>query len=195
MITTIVCPHCRRPFEISDAIQHHIKEELLNAKTQQSEILLKEYEAQSGDKLKQAVLEAVTAAQREAELLLAREQQSAEIELVKVRQTMELHAEKTKQLTELETSRLRQEVTSSKENEKQLRTQLSELLEELSKANKAREDADLNARKELLEKEKDIREEAITRASKDFNTKIREQEETINRLREQLTAAKQVAEQ
>jgi hypothetical protein len=47
----------------------------------------------------------------------------------------------------------------------------------------------------LLTKEKGIREEAAKRAAEDFNTKIREQEETINRLREQLTTAKQVAEQ
>lgn len=67
------------------------------------------------------------------------------------------------------------------------------MLEELSKANKAREDAEITARKELLGKEKFIREEATTRASEDFNTKIREQEETINKLREQLTTAKQVA--
>lgn len=72
---------------------------------------------------------------------------------------------------------------------------MSDLLEELSKANKAREDAELSARRDLLEKEKGIREEAAQKASEDFNTKIREQEETINRLREQLTSAKQVAEQ
>lgn len=65
----------------------------------------------------------------------------------------------------------------------------------MSKANKAREDAELAARKELLEKGKGIREEAAQKASENFNTKIREQEETINSLREQLTMAKQVAEQ
>jgi hypothetical protein len=60
-------------------------------------------------------------------------------------------------------------------SEKQLRKQLSDLLEELSKANKAREDAELTARKELFEKEKLIRAEATEKASDDFNTKIREQ--------------------
>jgi hypothetical protein len=70
------------------------------------------------------------------------------------------------------------------------------LLDELSKANvKPAMMPQLSARRELLEKEKGIREEAAQKASEDFNTKIREQEETINRLREQLTSAKQVAEQ
>ncbi|MDR1298932.1 MAG: DUF2130 domain-containing protein [Oscillospiraceae bacterium] len=162
MNTTIICPHCKEPFEISDAIQHQIADELLRAKAEQSETLRKEYGAQSEARLKQAVQAAVA---------------------------------ETKQTTELETERLRREASSSKESEKQLRKQLSDLLEELSRANKAREDAELAARKELLEKEKGIREEATKRASEDFNTKIREQEETINRLREQLTTAKQVAEQ
>ena len=61
--------------------------------------------------------------------------------------------------------------------------------------NKAREDAELAARKELLERERGIREEAAKRVAEDFNTRICEQEETINSLREQLTAAKQTAEQ
>lgn len=193
--TTIICPHCKKPFEISDAIQHQIEDELLRAKMEQSESLRKEYDAQSEARLVEAVQDAVKAARQEAELLLAKERQTAKLELDKARQSSEMEAERARQSKELETERLRSEAASSKENEKQLRKQLSDLLEELSQANKAREDAELAARKELLEKEKGIREEATKRASEDFNTKIREQEETINRLREQLTTAKQVAEQ
>jgi hypothetical protein len=195
MNTTIICPHCKKPFEISDAIQHQIEDELLRAKTEQSETLRKEYDEQSEVRLKQAVQDALTAAGQEADIRFAKERQAAKLELDKARQSTELEVEKVKQTTELETERLRRETAASKESEKQLRKQLSDLLDELSKANKAREDAELAARKELLEKEKGIREEAAKRASEDFNTKIREQEETINRLREQLTTAKQVAEQ
>ncbi|MCC8056879.1 DUF2130 domain-containing protein [Cloacibacillus sp.] len=184
MNTTIICPHCKKPFEISDAIQHQIKDELLRAKTEQSETLRKEYDAAAETKLRQAVQAALTEANQAAQLQLDRERQAAKLELDKARQS-----------TELETERLRREAAASKESEKQLREQLKGLLEELSKANKAREDAELAARKELLEKEKGIRAEAAQKASEDFNTKIREQEETINRLREQLTTAKQVAEQ
>jgi hypothetical protein len=192
---TIVCPNCKKPFEISDAIQHQIEDELLKAKTEQSESLRKEYDVLAESKIKDAVQTAVAEAQQASELVLARERQNAKLELEKAKHSTELAVEKAKQTTELETERLRREAASSKENEKQLREQLKALLEELSKANKAREDAELTARKDLLEKEKIIREEAAKRASDDFNTKIREQEETINKLREQLTTAKQVAEQ
>lgn len=195
MNTTIICPHCKKPVEISDAIQHQLEDELLRAKTEQTETLRKEYDAQSEAKLKQAILDAVAAAQQEAELRIAKERQIAKRELDKALQSTELEVEKAKQDTELETERLRREAAASKESEKQLRKQLSDLLDELSKARKASDDAALSARRELLEKEKGIREEAAQKASEDFNTKIREQEETINRLREQLTTAKQVAEQ
>lgn len=192
---TVICPYCKKGFEISDAIQTQIEDELKKAKSEQSETLRKEYDLLSETKRKEAVQGAVDAARQEAELQLARERQSARLELEKAKQATELALERAKQTTELETDRLRLQAESSKENEKQLREQLKALLDELGKANKAREEAELTARRELLEKEKSIRAEATEKASGDFNTKIREQEETINRLREQLTSAKQVAEQ
>jgi hypothetical protein len=193
--TTIICPHCKKPLEISDAIRHRIDDELQRAKTEQSETLRKEFDESSASKIEQAVQNALAEANRTAQLQVERERQAARLELEIAKQSTQFEVDRAKQVTELETSELRRQAESSKESEKQLREQLKELLEELSKANKAREDAELSARKELLEKEKGIRAEAARKASEDFNTKIREQEETINRLREQLTTAKQVAEQ
>ncbi|GHU82549.1 hypothetical protein AGMMS50284_4600 [Clostridia bacterium] len=192
---TITCPHCKQVFEISDAIGHQIEDELQRAKAEQSETLRKEIDSHAKEKITQAVQNAVAEANQAAQLMLAKERQRATLELEKAKQTTELELEKEKQSTELETQRLLRQAESSKESENQLREQLKNLFEELSKANKAREDAELTARKKLLEKEKIIREEATQSASEDFNTKIREQEETINKLREQLTTAKQVAEQ
>jgi len=182
--TTIVCPSCKKCFEISDAIQHQITDELQKAKKEQSETIRKEYDIRTEEKIKQAVENALSEAQQASELQLRRVQQDAKLEL-----------NKEKQLTEFENERLRQEAQNSKENEKQLRDQLKELIEEVSKANKAKEDAEFVARKELLEKERGIREEATKQASENFNNKIREQEETISKLREQLTTAMQVADQ
>ena len=193
--TTIICPNCKSVIEISDAIQHQIEDELQRAKSEQSEVLRKEMDALAEKQIQDAVSSAVAEAQLEAKRQLDREKQNAAIELEQAKQTTELEVLKARQTTEFELKRLRLESDNSKENEKQLREQLASLIEDLSKANKAREDAELSARRELLEKEKLIREEATKRASDDFNIKIREQEETINKLREQLTTAKQVAEQ
>jgi hypothetical protein len=137
MNTTIICPHCKKPFEISDAIQHQIEDELLRAKTEQSETLRKEYDIQAAERMKQAVQEAVAAARHEAELLLAKERQAAKLELDKAIQFTEFEVEKAKQTTELESERLRRETAAAKESEQQLRKQLSDLLDELSKENHA----------------------------------------------------------
>lgn len=195
MNTTIICPHCKKPFEISDAIQHQIEDELLRAKAEQSKALRRKYDAAAESKLQEAVQKAVAKTQQEAQLQMKREREAAKFKLDKVHQAIELEVEKTKKATELEIKRLRSEAAASKDSEKQLRKQLSNLLEELSKANKAREDAELAARKELLEKEKRIRSDAVKKASDDFNTIIREQEETIKQLHKQLSKAKQTAEQ
>lgn len=192
---TIVCPNCKMTFEISDAIAHQIEDELLKAKTEQSETLRKEYDMLAKTKVKDAVQIAMAEAKQESELQLEKERNNAKYALEKAKQTTELEIERAKQSTEFEAEKLRKQAESSKEAEKQLREQQKILLEELSQANKAREDAELTARKELLEKEKIIREEATEKASENYNTKIREQEETISKLREQLTTAKQVAEQ
>jgi len=140
--------------------------------------------------------------QIEGELLQAKNEQFASLRREfnaraeeRMQQAVQSAVAEARRAAQLETERLRREAAGSRESEKQLRAQQKALLEELSKANQARENAELAARRELLEKERRIREEAAQRASEDFNTKIREQEETINKLREQLTAAKQVAEQ
>ncbi|MDR0221464.1 MAG: DUF2130 domain-containing protein [Lachnospiraceae bacterium] len=156
--TNIICPHCRQSFEISDAIQHQIEDELHKAKTAQSETLRQEFDRLTEAKVSEAL-------------------------------------ERAKETAALEREKLRSEAEHSRANEKRLREEQKALLEDLSKANKAKEEAELAARKELYEKEKLIRAEAIAKASEDFNLKIREQEETIGKLREQLTTAKQVAEQ
>ena len=193
--TTITCPHCKIPFEISDAIQHQIEDELLKAKTEQSETLRKEYDTLAEAGIKEAVENAVAEARQSVELQLEKERRESKHELEKAKQNTELAVVEAKHSLELEIEKLRSQSESSKEGEKELREQQKALLEELSKANKAKEDAELSARKELLDKEQLIRKEATEKASDDFNTKIREHEETINKLREQLTTAKQVAEQ
>jgi hypothetical protein len=63
MNSTITCPYCNKSFEISNAIQHQIDEELLRTKTEQSEMLRKEFDIQVEAKLKQAVQSAVNEAQ------------------------------------------------------------------------------------------------------------------------------------
>ena len=117
-------------------------------------MLFRSFDASAEMKIRQAVQNAVAEANQTAQLALERERQSAWLE-----------ANQARQATELEVEKLRRQAEISMESEKQLRERLKGLFEELSKANKAREDAELAARTELLEREKLIREEAVKRAS------------------------------
>ncbi|MDR2090055.1 MAG: DUF2130 domain-containing protein [Clostridiales bacterium] len=192
--TTIICPHCNREIDISDAIRHQIEDELSRAKSEQTAVIRKEIVAETDSRVKRAVEDALAKAYQDAELRLAKERQAAAIELAKARQGKELAVNAAVQTNEFEIAKLRGGIAASAESEKKLRAQLAQLIEELSNANKAKEDAGLAARKELLEKEKIIREEAVQRASEGYTFKLREKDEQLSRLREQLTAAKQTAE-
>lgn len=189
--TNINCPHCGETIDITEAIQHQLDEELDREKNKQSELLKKQYDKQYEKEIKKAVESAL----REAEEKFNDERSSYLIEVEKAKKSLDSEVKKVKQNIEIETEQLKTDIENSRKNEENLRKQLKDLIDKLSEANIARENAEVNARKELLEKEKGIKEEAEKRASENFNTKIREQEETINRLREQLTEAKQVAEQ
>ena len=193
--TTVICPHCKRPIEISDAIRHQIQDELSRAKDEQSQSLRKEYDALSEARVVEAVAAAVERQKQEAELALQKERAGATLELERAKQQVELEVQKARQVRELELERLRGQMDAARQSETLLREQTVNLIEELDKARREKESAQLEARREMLEKERLIREEAILTASENFNTKIREQEETIGKLREQLTTAKLVAEQ
>lgn len=193
--TTIICPHCRKPIEISDAIRRQMQDELLKAKDEQTQSLKKEYDALSETRVRQAVAVALERQQQEAALALQKERAGASLELERAKQQAELEAQKARQAGELELERLRGQMEAARQGETLLREQASALLEELGKACREKEDAQLTARREMLEKERIIREEAVLMAAENFNTKIREQEETIGKLREQLTSAKLTAEQ
>ena len=154
----ITCPYCKKAFEITEAMQAQIADEISKAIYEQETSLRKEIQKETDEKIKNAVDRA-----------LQKERQSSEIEKAKLQ--------------------------AQADNTKDLQAQMKKLMEEISKLQKEKDNIEIKARKDLLEKENVIREEAKAKASEDFNTKIREQEETINKLREQLTAAKQVAEQ
>ncbi|MCL2854053.1 MAG: DUF2130 domain-containing protein [Defluviitaleaceae bacterium] len=110
-------------------------------------------------------------------------------------QAVEAALAKERQGAQLEADKLRYQSENAKEVEKQLRQQYKAALDKLMEAEKAKEDAEISARKELLEKAAHIREEAAKKAMEDSHMKIRERDETISKLREQLITAKQTAEQ
>jgi len=172
-----------------------MEDEFQKAVEEEKQRLNKQYVEHLEKNTVKAVQNALADAKQSSEADIARERQKAQHEINKAAQAKEFALAEAKQAAELETEKFRRLAESSRAGEKQLREQMTSLLEELSRANKAKDDAELAAKRELVSREKSIREEAARDASENFNTKIREQEETINKLREQMTAAKLLAEQ
>ncbi len=189
--TNITCPYCNRAFEMTDAIQHQIDAEIERGKEEQLQALRREMEEKAQTQTQEAVKEALEDARQEAERRLEKARREAARNLDRARQETEDQVEKVNQ----EAERLRREAEQSRKTASQLRQEQEELMNQLTQAREEKEDAQRAARKQLLEKEREIKEEAARKAAEDYNTKLREQEQTIQMLREQLTAAKQVAEQ
>lgn len=189
--TNITCPYCNRAFEMTDAIQHQIDAEIERAKEQQLQALRQELEQKAQTQTQEAVKEALEDARLDAERQLEKARREAARNLDKAKQETEDQVEKANQ----EAERLRREAEQSRKTASQLRREQEDLMNQLTQAREEKEDAQRVARKQLLEKEREIKEEAARKAAEDYNTKLREQEQTIQMLREQLTAAKQVAEQ
>lgn len=226
--SNIICPHCKKSFEINDAIQKQIEDELQIRKDEQSESLRKEYESINEQTVKEAVESALKIhkqqsdseanklklqieladkkAKDDIQLAIDRQKMKSDSEAEKLRAQLELEKEKAnnaaelardkeKQKAELESAKLLSQIKAEKESNEEFQKQLNEAFDKLNKTEKEKETAEIKAKEQLREKEKEIREEATKRANEDNYTKIREQEETIRKLNEQLTAAKQVAEQ
>lgn len=160
--TTIVCPHCGQPFEISEAIRHQLDAALQQAKGEQQARLRQEYERRGAEQTQAAVREAL---------------------------------EEARMRNQLELEKLRRANEQSQLQTRQLQQDQKQLMDELLKAQRERDDAARAAQKQLLEQAQKLREEAAQKAAEDFSVRLREQEHTIQTLREQLTNAKLVAEQ
>ncbi len=140
--------------------------------------------------------------QMQADLQKAREEQQRQLQQAYEKQ----HAEKTRaaiaealreaqEKTQAQMTLLEREKQQSQQRNRQLQSEQQKLMDELFKTRQEKDEAQLAAQKQLLERAKILQEEAAQKAAEDFNTRLREQEHTIQMLREQLTQAKQVAEQ
>jgi hypothetical protein len=192
---TITCKKCGAVIDITEALQHQLADELKKKEEVQNETLRKKYEDETTKKIEAAVKSALDTQNRQTESELTKLKTDLELERQKAKNDAENAANAERKKQEIETQRLLSQIKTEKESNKEFQEKMALLYEKLSKAEKDAETADLKAKELIREKEKSIREEAIKKANEDNYTKIREHEETIRKLNEQLNEAKQVAEQ
>lgn len=184
----IKCPHCGQLMDIDDILVKDVEAKVLAEQHKKHEAELakvKEEAAESAQKELQAKLD-IANKQKEQDLELERERIKAEFDGA---------AKKDAQAQELLIKKLEDDAASAKESADSLRKQLSELMDELRAERKAKEDAELEAKKKLAEEESKIRDEAKKTADEEHSLKIKEMEKKLADTQKSLADAQRKAEQ
>jgi hypothetical protein len=153
-------------------------------------------------------VEAIAKRERDAATLLTRKQLAGEKELLKKEAEAELEMARKKLESEVLSAQkksladqemlvqsLREDAESEKQSNKQLRTQLGELMQSLRGEKKARENAELEAQKKLAAEEGKIREEVARTSDEKYRLKIAESEKKLADTQKALEDAQRKAAQ
>ena len=170
MQPTITCKNCGTKISIDEALLAEIKERAINE-------LSKDH--------RQQIEEARKVAKAEAENEFKKIAKESEGKLLK-----QLEERHERRLENME----REKIEDKKENE-ELREQLKLMVQELRAANKARQDAELEAQKKLAEDEQKIRAEAEKEAAEKQHLHLAQRDKTIMDLQRALEDAQRKASQ
>lgn len=184
----IKCPKCGTVIDIDDILAKDIEARVIAEEHKKHEAELVQVKTQAAELANQ---------QLAAKLEIAEEKKKQELELERERIKVELEgkSKKDSQEHELLIKKLQGDAESSKEDNKKLRDQLSELMDELRTERKAKENAELDAKKKLGEEESKIREEAKKDADEGHRLKILEMEKKLADTQKSLADAQRKSEQ
>lgn len=184
----IKCPHCGKPIDIDDILSKDIESRILAEEHKKHEAEITKVKEQAAQ---------LANAQLKAKLDLAEEKKKQELELERERLKVELEgkAKKESQEQELLIKKLQDDTESTKEDNKKLRNQLTELMDELRAERKAKESAELDAKKKLSEEETKIREETKKLADEEHRLKQLEMQKKLDDTQKALADAQRKAEQ
>lgn len=198
-MNTIICPHCKSEIEIDKALEGQIEARVLAAERHKHADELAKIKAEQEEAIAK---ERTTAAelvkkQLDGEKDLLKKQAEADLELEKKRIQQELANAQRKESAEQEAlvKQLRDDAESAKEDSQKLRKQLGEMIDQLRESNKARDDAELEAKKKLVESEGKIREEVQKAADEKQRMNLAAKEKTITDLQKALDEAQRKAAQ
>jgi len=187
-MNTIKCPDCGKEIELTDALTKDIE----------STVIAAEHEKHQAE-LAKIKDEATEAAQKqfdsEKELL----QRQAEVDIELAKKKLEAEAEsKQKKVAldqELLMKSLKEDAESAKENNNELRSQLTELTKELREERNIRANVELEAEKKIAAEEAKIREDAGKEADERQRLNIAAKDKTITDLQKALDVAQRKAAQ
>ena len=184
----IKCPHCGQTINIDDILVKDVEAKVLAEQHKKHEAELAQVKA---DAERQAQKELAS----KLEIANKQKEQDLELERERIKVEFEGQAKKDSQAQELLIKKLQDDAGAAKENSDNLRKQLTELMDELRAERKAKEDAELEAKKKLAEEESKIRDEAKKTADEEHSLKIKEMEKKLADTQKSLADAQRKAEQ
>lgn len=172
---------------VLSAERHKHEEELDRVRKEQEVLLEKE----------RAVASEFAQKQLNGEKELLRKQLEADLELEKKRLTQDIANQQRKASAEQESliQTLKNDAENAKEDNKKLRDDLGKLMDQLRESNKAKDNAELEAKKKLAEEEGKIREEVQKTAEEKQRLNLAAKEKTITDLQKALDDAQRKAAQ
>ena len=198
-MNTVTCPHCGKPVEIDKALEGQIEARVLAAERHKhSEELAKiKLEQETALSRERAAAAELSKKQLDGERELLRKQAEADLELEKKKIAQDAANEQRKSTTEQESlvQTLKNDAENAKADSKKLREDLGKLMDQLRESNKARENAELEAKKKLAEEESKIRQEVQKAADEKQRYDLAAKNKTIEDLQKALDAAQRKAAQ
>jgi len=198
-MSTIICSQCGIEIEVTAALQGQIEQQVLAAEHKKHQAELERVKAEAAEITKQERQAAAALAQKklDGERSLLAEQAKADLDIAKQRLEAQLASEQKKQAaqTELLIKSLKDDAENEKQQSKELREQLSQLMQSLREEKKARAEAELAAQKKLAQEEAKIRDEAQKAADEKQRLNLAAKEKTITDLQKALDEAQRKAAQ
>ena len=198
-MNTITCPHCGQQVEIDKALEGQIEARVLAAERHKHEEELVKLKADQElflSKERVAVGE-IAKKQLEGEKELLRKQAEADLALERKKIIQDAANEQRKASADQESliKSLKDDADNAKEDNKKLRDDLGKLMDQLRESNKAKDNAELEAKKQLAEEEAKIREEVQKTESEKQRLNLATKEKTITDLQKALEDAQRKAAQ
>jgi hypothetical protein len=206
MSSTIICKTCGEQIEVSEALQGQIEAQVLAAEHKRHQAELQKVVANAAEEAKRERVAAMELTRKhlEGEKELLRREASTELEMARKRLESEAAntAKKAAAQQELLVKQLQHDAAAEKESRaelekanRELRGQLTELMQTLRAEKKAREEAELEAAKKLAAEESKIREDATKLADERQRLNLAAKEKTITDLQKALDDAQRKAAQ
>jgi hypothetical protein len=195
----IECPNCHYKIKVDEAFNKQIESEIVERdnKKHESEIisLRNNFEKKSNEQLESRL--AIIREETETKLKIEKEKQESSLKLEREKMEAEFESKKKTEFqnSELQLKRLQGDMEDERQSNKKLHEQLSQLMEELRSAKKAKDNAELEAKRKLSEEEDGIREEAKKNADEEHRLKQLEMEKKLADTQKALSDAQRKAEQ